>query len=122
MAYGRKWRPSKTAKREFAQKMDEVRTFCDDNGITYSHSMDSFYFSIDGKEYRVSNHSVESSNAGAFDEMGNKVRELYHENGRENDVTYIHAGKTRIKEIYMDLKNGHELNGRGFRKEEQDAI
>lgn len=115
MAYGRKWRPSKSAKREFAEKMDNVRTFCDENRIQYSHSMDSFYFILDGKEYRVSNHSVESSNAGAYDSMGNKVRELYHENGRENDVTYIHASKTRIIEIYTDLKNGYNLNGRGCR-------
>ena len=112
----RKFKPSKSAKREFAKKMDEVKEFCDSNNISYSNSMDSFYFTINGDHYRVSNHSVEKSNAGAYDRKGEKVRELYHKNGRESDTIYIHASKTRIKEIYLDLQQGYELNGRGYRK------
>ena len=84
----RKSKPSKSAKREFARKMDEIREFCDDNCISYSNSMDSFYFTIGGQHYRVSNHSVESSN----------------------------AGKTRIKDIYLDLKQGYSIDGTGNRK------
>lgn len=112
----RKFKPSKSAKREFARKMDEIREFCDDNCIRYSNSMDSFYFTISGQHYRVSNHSVESSNTGAYDWKGNKVRDFYHKNGREDDTIYIHAGKTRIKDIYLDLKQGYSLDGRGNRK------
>lgn len=115
MAYGRRWKPSKAAAREFAKEMEEIREFCNDNGINYSNSMDSYYFTIDGKDYRISNHSVEASNRGAFDELGNQLREKYHEGGRKEDVTYIHAGKTRIKEIYNDLVQGLELDGRGNR-------
>ena len=51
----RKWTPSKTARREFAAKMDTITDFCQKNGI--DQSRDSYYFTIDGQAYRVSNHS-----------------------------------------------------------------
>ena len=118
MAY-RKWKPSKTAKREFAQKMNEIDEFCKEHGIHQSSSSDSYYFTLNGKDYRVSNHSVEASNARASTDLGEKIREKYHPNGREEDVIYIHASKTRIKEIYNNLVAGYELDGRGNIKESQ---
>jgi len=63
----RKFKPSKTSKRAFAKKMDEIR-------------------------------------------------ELYHDTKRSGEVTYIHASKTRIIDIYNDLVAGYELNGKGYRK------
>lgn len=114
MAYGRRWKPSKTAAREFAQKMEEINDFCAENGIQASRTNDSYYFILDGKRYRVSNHTVEKSNSAAYSELG-QTRELYHPDGREEDVIYIHASKTRIIEIYNDLKAGYELDGRGNR-------
>lgn len=123
MGYYRKWRPSKTRAREFAQKMDEVEAFCGENGIDHSASMDSFYFTLDGKDYRVSNHSVEASNRGVEQAMARDMamfgytdRQEYHPEGREEGVTYIHASKTRIIDIYNDLKAGYQLDGRGYRK------
>lgn len=110
-----KYKPSKAKAKAFAQTMREIETFCAENGIHQSKNSDSYYFTINGQEYRVSNHSVEASNNGAYDELGNKTRELYHANGRENNVRYIHASKTRIMEIYNDLANGYELDGRGNR-------
>lgn len=118
MAY-RKWKPSKTAKREFAQKMNEIDDFCREHGIHQSARSDSYYFTINGKSYRVSNHSVEASNARAFTNLGEQIREKYHPDGREEDVIYIHASKTRIKEIYNNLVAGYELDGRGNIKESQ---
>lgn len=109
MAYGYRWKPSKTAKREFANKMREIEAFCEEKGISSSMTNDSYYFVINGQQYRVSNHSVEASyrNGG------------YHEyeatNGRFEDTIYIHASKTRIIDIYNDLSNGYKLNGRGVR-------
>ena len=105
--YGRRWTPSKAQAREFAQKMEEIRDFCAVRGITASYSGDSYYFSIRGQEYRVSNHSVESSrrNSGG----------AYHAEGRRDDTIYIHASKTRIIEIYKDLVDGHKLDGHGNR-------
>ena len=116
MAYGYKWKPSKTAAREFARKMDEIADFCESHGIHQSARGDSYYFMIGGVEYRVSNHSIEASNRHAYDEeTGEQIRELYHEGGRRDDVVYIHASKTRIIEIYNDLLNGYKLDGRGNR-------
>ena len=110
-------RPSKAEAREFAAKMREIERFCEENNISASASYDSYYFEINGQYYRVSNHSVEASNRHAYDPFtGEQVRGLYHPYGREDDVIYIHAGKTRIIEIYNDLKAGYELDGRGRRK------
>jgi hypothetical protein len=92
---------SKTDKRNFAIKMAEIEDFVKANGITQSYNGDSYYFTLNGINYRVSNHSPESS--------------PYHD-GREKKTVYIHASKTRIIEIYTDLKNGYELDGRGNRK------
>ena len=116
MTYRRKWTPSKSAKREFAEQMNKIDQFCIDNNISASRTKDSYYFTINGQEYRVSNHSVESSNGKAFTDLG-QTRELYHPNGREDNVIYIHASKTRIIDIYNDIKNGYILDGKGNRKE-----
>ena len=116
MGYG-KWRPSKTAAREFAAKMDEIQDFCAMHGIDMSSRGDSYYFTVAGRKYRVSNHTVDASNAHARTELGEQVREVYHPGGREDDTVYIHASKTRIIEIYNDLVAGYELDGRGNRKE-----
>ncbi len=110
-----KWKPSKTQARAFAQQMQEIDKFCYENGISQSRSSDSYYFILNGKQYRVSNHSIEASNRRAFNCDGEQVRELYHENGRDSDTIYIQASKTRIIDIYNDLKAGYKLDGRGYR-------
>lgn len=120
MAYGYKWKPSKTKAREFAQAMNEIDAFCREHGIRQSASQDSFYFNIDGQEYRVSNHSIEASNSKAFNSMGEQVRALYHDKERSDNVVYIHASKTRIRDIYNDLVNGWVLDGRGNRKSRKE--
>lgn len=119
MGYKYKKTFSKSAKREFAEKMKEIEAFCDKNGIQRSKNNDSYYFSINGLEYRVSNHTVEKSNQGAYDTFGIKTRELYHPEGRLNSITYIHAGKLRIIEIYNNLKAGYKLDGRGNRLDKE---
>ena len=112
----KRWKPSKTAAREFASKMREIDQFCAEHGICASRSNDSYYFSINGVAYRVSNHSIEASNAKAYDPVtGEQLRELYHETERSKDTVYIHAGKTRIIDIYNDLLAGYQLDGRGNR-------
>lgn len=45
-----------------------------------------------------------------------QVRESYHPQGREEKAIYITASKTRLIEIYNDLKSGFKLDGRGFKK------
>lgn len=115
MAFSRKWKPSKTAAREFAQKMDEIADFCNRNGISQSSRGDSYYFTVNGKNYRVSNHTVDASNRAAFDELtGEQKRELYHAD--VTDEIQIFAGKSRIIQIYEDLVSGYDLDRRGNRK------
>ena len=102
------YHPSAAEREAFAAQMRKIEAFCDANNIDYSYSKDSYYFELNGQNYRVSNHSVEASNRhGAH---------LYHPGGRREDTRYIHAGKTRIIQIYNDLKAGYELDGRGNRK------
>lgn len=110
-----RWKPSKTKARAFAQQMSDASQFCIDHGIQKSGG--SYYFTVNGQRYRVSNHSVEASNSAAYDQVtGEQKRDLYHADGRKDSVIYIHASQTRIAEIYNDLVAGHELDGRGFRK------
>lgn len=121
MGFGYRYKPSKTKIREYAEKMDRIYDFCRENNISKSANSDSYYFEINGQKYRVSNHSVESSNRGAYEEgTHEQIRELYHPEGREKDTIYIHAGKTRIMEIYENLKAGKELDGRGNVKERDE--
>ena len=100
-----KWKPSKTAIREFVKKMDEVSEFCNKNNIVQSRNGDSYYFTINEQEYRVSNHAVESRNK--YDELTGELlnaRGFEMNNKREDNIIYIHAGKTRIIEVYNNLK------------------
>ena len=113
MGYGYKWKPSKKKTREFVQKMDETQAYCDKNGISYSASMDSYYFEINGKKYRVSNHSIEASNRKSRNAEGQYLREKYHPDKKENDIIYIHASKTRLIEIHTNLLAGEQLDGKG---------
>ena len=111
-----KWKPSKKKKKDFAEKMHEIDLFCNENGITQSRSSDSYYFALNGKKYRVSNHTIEKSNANAYNADGEKVRDFYHDQTRNDDIIYIHASKLRIIEIYENLKNGYKLDGNGYIK------
>ena len=116
MSYYKKWKPSKSAARQYATTIDQIKTFCNENGIHYSRTCDSYYFRLNGINYRVSNHTIEASNYKAYDEFGNKVRDLYHPGGREENTVYITAGKTRIMDIYKNLKTGYQLDKRGNRR------
>jgi hypothetical protein len=85
--------------------MDEIFDYCVDNNISASFAMDSFYFRVNGKDYRVSNHSVEASCKNSHGE--------YHTSGREEDVTYIHASKTRLIDIHKLIAAGINIDANG---------
>lgn len=96
----KQYKPSKAKRTQFAKEMKEIEEFCTQNGTNY----------------RVSNHTIEASNRAAFDiDTGMYKRDLYHETERKDDTVYIHAGKTRIIDIYNDLKAGYKLNGKGYK-------
>lgn len=110
-----KWKPSKSAIAEYTKSMNELEDFlCTHLDISASAKRDSFYFTHNNVKYRISNHSVEKSNEKAFNFQGEQVRELYHPNGREEDTRYIHASKTRLIEIYNNIKAGRLVDGRGY--------
>ena len=103
MAY--RWKPSQTRKWEFVKKMREIEDYCAKENISHSKFWDSFYFTIGEKNYRVSNHTVASSNAnGAY---------AYHIFGEKEYSQCITASKTRIIEIHQALKAGKTLDRRG---------
>lgn len=106
------YKPSKTKRTQFAKEMKEIEDFCTKNNIIASKNNDSYYFTLSGTSYRVSNKA-------AFDiDTGMYKRDLYHETERKDDTVYIHVGKTRIMDIYNDLKAGYKLNGKGYRIKE----
>jgi hypothetical protein len=118
MAYG-KWKPSKTKAKEYAEQMGSIQTFCDTHGISYSRTMDSYYFTLNGQKYRVSNHTIKASNSKAyhFDELSGqyvKVRDEYHDD--DESLICFTASKTRLPEIYNALLAGKELDKRGYTK------
>ena len=98
---------------DYRKQLDEIDEFCRENNISRSYSSDSYYFTLNGVNYRVSNHSVESSTYK--DAFGNQHH--YHGDSDEyrEEVFCIHAGKTRIIEIYNTIKSGHKVDHRGNR-------
>jgi hypothetical protein len=106
---------SRTKAKEYAQEMERINDFCNEHGISASRNLDSFYFKLNGISYRVSNHTMEASDRGMRDSLtGEKLRESYHK--YDDDLVCITAGKTRIVQVYCDLKAGYELTKRGLRK------
>lgn len=114
-----KWKPSKAKKDEYKKKMAQIESFCEKNRIHHSKSYDSYYFFLNGRNYRVSNHTVESriGKIIGYDENMQPIREHLPETvtTRQKNVVYIFAGKTRIIDIFNDLKNGHKIDCKGNR-------
>lgn len=112
----KKWKPSKSKINQFKNKMSEIEKFCETNNIISSKNNDSYYFTVNDINYRVSNHTIESSNLAAFDNVnGFQKRNLYHNENRDPNTVYIHAGKTRIIDIYNDIISGYKLDSKGNR-------
>ena len=112
-----KWKPSKAAAREYAEKKESLNSFLAKNQqIRSSLSQNSFYFEVNGKSVRISNHTVKASDRGCFDEFGNELRNSYHAEKYDIEIT---ASPLRLEQIYNDLLAGHELNKRGFKKEKK---
>jgi len=127
MAWNNKfrWKPSQEQKQEYVKKMEDVNRFIKEKGINRARS-GSLYFHINDQPYRVSSHSIDVSDRGAFpinpitgerDMMAEPTRQSYHKN--DDDVIDILASPSRIMEIYNDLEQGFQLDSRGRRKGEK---
>ena len=98
------------------KKCKKSKIFATKTALSQVKNNDSYYFTLNSTKYRVSNHTIEASNKAAFDiDTGMYKRDLYHKTERKDDTVYIHAGKTRIIDIYNDLKAGYKLDGKGYR-------
>ena len=96
-----RWRPNKAQIKDFVQKMNEIDSYCYENNIHQSLKSDSYYFYVNDKYYRVSNHTQTSP-------------EYFQTRADFERTTFITAGKTRIIEIHKNLLAGKKLNARGF--------
>ena len=74
--------------------MKQIDEFCEHHHILQSNGSDSYFFTIRGKPYVVSN----------------RKREV------PEDTSFILASKIRIREIYEDLMQGRDLDHRGRKK------
>lgn len=94
------WLHSKSEKKWYAQQMDWVGKFCKENNIERPvEDGATFIFELDGKKYIISNSYIDK-------------------HFRKKDTHYIYASPTRLIEIYTDLKDGHMLDSRGYRLDE----
>ena len=78
--------------------------FCRQNGIRQSKSGNSFYFRLNGKSYRVSDHTEQYSNVCSRDLKGRKIRKCYH--GKTSRTNTILAQRSEVKRIYEEIKYG----------------
>ena len=102
---------------EFMPKIDEIDEFCSKNGILHYPWDDSYFFTVNGKKCRVRDYTKFFPIHNNYDFDGEKLppdRLFYGKRG-EYDVDII-AGRTRLIQIYNDLKAGYDLDRRGFRK------
>lgn len=89
---------------EFRRKISEIKNFCKENNITYSgfNYPNIYHFTLNGIEYCVSNSDFTHRSC---------------DDKHDSDKTVlISAGRTRIIDIYKDLKAGYKLDKRGFRQ------
>ena len=105
------YKRSKADRAEYARQMIQIEQYCERNDIDKSRMGDSYYFSHNKVSYRVSNHTIAKSDAGMFNDFGEKVRESYHNN--DENVVCFTASKTRIIEIHKNIVAGLTLNKHG---------
>lgn len=110
MAYGRKWKPSKKAIREWVEKKEALES--DD---TINTSASSAYFEVRGVKYRVSGHSPEAaanhiakrvSEGISFDGDIEQIQAT-RENAKQRGAgeVQIWAAQTKAREIKSEIEN-----------------
>ena len=90
---------SLSQKKDYARLMKRIDIFCKERRILQGKGSDSYYFSINGTAYVVSNRRREVAEGTVF----------------------ILASKTRIMRICEDLDQGLQLNYRGYRENNNKA-
>jgi len=114
---------AKKPKTRNAKEERSLNRFCLANGIKRSKKGVSFYFEIDGKKYRVSDHTIEESKQGQLlkAQMGTVltgrdiVPNYYHNEEKDEGVIQIDAPKNRLIQIYKDIQSGYQVDREGKR-------
>lgn len=110
---------SNEEKRDFAIKMKEITKFCLKNNINIGTNHNSYTFSLNGKNYIVSNFGTDDFKKYITKLANQGVKEaVRYLQILEKEIISIQASKLRIMEIYNDLKAGKQLdkNGREIMK------
>ena len=110
---------SNEEKRDFAIKMKEITRFCLKNNIQIGTNHNSYTFSLNGKNYIVSNFGTDDFKKYIAKLANQGVKEaVRYLQILEKEIISIQASKLRIMEIYNDLKAGKQLdkNGREIMK------
>ena len=106
-------------KRNFAIKMKEITRFCLKNNIQIGTNHNSYTFSLNGKNYIVSNFGTDDFKKYITKLANQGIKEAArYLQILEKEIISIQASKLRIMEIYNDLKAGKQLdkNGREIMK------
>ena len=106
-------------KRNFAIKMKEITKFCLKNNIQVGTNHNSYTFSLNGKNYIVSNFGTDDFKKYITKLANQGVKQaVRYLQILEKEIISIQASKLRIMEIYNDLKAGKQLdkNGREIMK------
>ena len=110
---------SNEEKRDFAIKMKEITRFCLKNNIQIGTNHNSYTFSLNGKNYIVSNFGTDDFKKYITKLANQGIKEaVRYLQILEKEIISIQASKLRIMEIYNDLKAGKQLdkNGREIMK------
>ena len=110
---------SNEEKRDFAIKMKEITKFCLKNNINVGTNHNSYTFSLNGKNYIVSNFGTDDFKKYITKLANQGVKQaIRYLQILEKEIISIQASKLRIMEIYNDLKAGKQLdkNGREIMK------
>lgn len=90
----------RTQIKSFLDTIDEIDNFCVENSIKTNKSRDNYFFNIGEQKYHISDRPVEINDI----------------DGIQESTIHIIAGKTRLINIYNNLKDGILLDSRGFPK------
>lgn len=105
---------SNEEKRDFAIKMKEITKFCFKNNIQIGTNHNSYTFSLNGKNYIVSNFGTDDFKKYIAKLANQGVKEaVRYLQILEKEIVSIQASKLRIMEIYNDLKAGKQLDKNG---------
>lgn len=105
---------SNEEKRDFAIKIKEITRFCLKNNIQIGTNHNSYTFSLNGKNYIVSNFGTDDFKKYITKLANQGVKEATrYLQILEKEIISIRASKLRVMEIYNDLKAGKQLDKHG---------